>query len=86
MTTISKVRYSRRSMLKAGGAAIAASALPAPMVWGQETANITLRRFESPAPSRTIAMVWRSSSALSGFLREFAQSLKSLPPKLLELS
>ena len=45
MTTISKVRYSRRSMLKAGGAAVAAAALPAPMVWGQETKNITLRQF-----------------------------------------
>ncbi len=45
MTTISKVRYSRRSLLKTGGAALAASALPAPMVWGQETKNITLRQF-----------------------------------------
>ena len=45
MTTISKIRYSRRSMLKAGGAAVAAAALPAPMVWGQETKNITLRQF-----------------------------------------
>ena len=41
MTTISKVRYSRRSLLKSGGAAVAAAALPAPMVWGQETKNIT---------------------------------------------
>jgi len=49
------------------------------------TPNVVVRRFAKPAPSRTIAMVWRSSSALSGFLREFAQSLKSLPPKLLEL-
>ncbi|WP_316013603.1 PotD/PotF family extracellular solute-binding protein [Roseobacter sp. HKCCA0434] len=40
-----KVRYSRRSMLKTGGAALAATALPAPMVWGQETRNITLRQF-----------------------------------------
>ena len=45
MTTISKVRYSRRSILKSGGAAVAAAALPAPMVWGQETKNITLRQF-----------------------------------------
>lgn len=45
MTTISKVRYSRRSLLKTGGAALAATALPAPMVWGQETKNITLRQF-----------------------------------------
>jgi len=45
MTTISKARYSRRSLLKAGGAAVAASALPAPMVWGQESKNIVLRQF-----------------------------------------
>ena len=49
------------------------------------TPNVVIRRFAEPAPSRTIAMVWRSSSALSGFLREFAQSLKALPPKLLKL-
>ncbi|MEC3861760.1 PotD/PotF family extracellular solute-binding protein [Mesobacterium sp. TK19101] len=42
---MSKVRYSRRSLLKAGGAAFAASALPAPMVWGQESKNIVLRQF-----------------------------------------
>ena len=45
MTTISKVRYSRRSLLKSGGAAVAAATLPAPMVWGQQTKNITLRQF-----------------------------------------
>ena len=44
-TTISKVRYSRRSILKSGGAAVAATALPAPMVWGQESKNIVLRQF-----------------------------------------
>ncbi|MEM9392679.1 MAG: extracellular solute-binding protein [Pseudomonadota bacterium] len=42
---MSKVRYSRRSVLKSGAAAVAASALPAPMVWGQETKDITLRQF-----------------------------------------
>ena len=45
MTTISKVRYSRRSLLKTGGAAVAAATLPAPMVWGQATKDITLRQF-----------------------------------------
>jgi LysR family hydrogen peroxide-inducible transcriptional activator len=49
------------------------------------TPNVVVRRFAGKAPTRTIAMVWRSSSALSGFLREFAQSLKSLPPELLAL-
>ena len=45
MTTIPKIRYSRRSMLKAGGAAVAAAALPAPMVWGQAIKDVTLRQF-----------------------------------------
>ena len=49
------------------------------------TPNVVVRRFAEPVPKRTVAMVWRSSSALSGFLREFADSLKALPPELLEL-
>jgi LysR family hydrogen peroxide-inducible transcriptional activator len=49
------------------------------------TKNVVVRRFAEPVPKRTIAMVWRSSSALSGFLRTFSESLKTLPPKLLEL-
>jgi len=48
------------------------------------TDNLVVKPFAEPAPKRTIAMVWRSSSALSAFLREFAQSLKALPPGLLE--
>jgi LysR family hydrogen peroxide-inducible transcriptional activator len=44
-----------------------------------------VRPFAGQAPSRTIAMVWRSSSALGGFLREFAQVFKQLPKGLLEL-
>ena len=38
----------------------------------------------APAPSRTIALVWRSSSALSSFLRELAECLRALPPELLK--
>jgi LysR family hydrogen peroxide-inducible transcriptional activator len=49
------------------------------------TPNVVVRPFAEPVPKRTVAMVWRSSSALSGFLREFAKSLKALPPELLEL-
>jgi len=48
------------------------------------TDNITLRPFKSPAPSRTIALVWRSSSPLGEFLRKLAQSLKVKPASLLE--
>jgi LysR family hydrogen peroxide-inducible transcriptional activator len=38
--------------------------------------NIALRPFDPPAPSRTIALVWRNSSPLDGFLRKLADSLK----------
>jgi LysR family hydrogen peroxide-inducible transcriptional activator len=48
------------------------------------TDNLVVKPFVEPAPKRTIAMVWRSSSALSAFLREFAQSLKTLPAGLLK--
>jgi len=48
------------------------------------TPNIALRPFAEPAPSRTIALVWRSSSPLGDFLREFAESLKVKPVSLLE--
>ena len=47
------------------------------------TGNVTIRHFADPAPKRTIALVWRGSSALSLFLRELAESLKDLPPDLL---
>ncbi|RJL20426.1 ABC transporter substrate-binding protein [Paracoccus siganidrum] len=42
---MSKMRYSRRSLLKSGAAAVAASALPAPMIWAQDIRNVTLRQF-----------------------------------------
>jgi LysR family hydrogen peroxide-inducible transcriptional activator len=46
------------------------------------TENIVLRPFAEPSPSRTIALVWRSSSPLGGFLREFAASLEVEPGSL----
>jgi len=48
------------------------------------TDNIALRPFTHPAPSRTIALVWRNSSPMGGFLRKFAESLKVRPVSLLE--
>jgi LysR family hydrogen peroxide-inducible transcriptional activator len=42
------------------------------------TGNMVLRPFCDPAPNRTIALVWRRSSALGPFLRELAGSLR--PP------
>ena len=48
------------------------------------TDNIVLRRFDAPAPRRTIALVWRSSSPLGGFLRTLAKSLKVKPSLLSE--
>ena len=41
---MSKMRYSRRSVLKSGAVAAGAAMLPAPMIWAQEIKNITLRQ------------------------------------------
>jgi LysR family hydrogen peroxide-inducible transcriptional activator len=49
-----------------------------------KTANVTTRPFADPVPSRTLALVWRTSSALSGFLTELAGSLKAVPSDLLK--
>jgi LysR family hydrogen peroxide-inducible transcriptional activator len=51
-----------------------------------ETGNVVIRPFARPAPTRTIAMVWRSSSALAGFIRELSESLTVLPKGLLDYS
>jgi LysR family hydrogen peroxide-inducible transcriptional activator len=48
-----------------------------------ETGNISLRPFSQPAPSRTIALVWRTSSPMGDFLRQLAPSL-AVKPSLLE--
>ncbi len=48
------------------------------------TGNVIIRHFKNPAPSRTIALVWRQSSALSAFLRELAACFKELPNELFE--
>lgn len=49
------------------------------------TQNLKLIPFEDPAPSRTIGLVWRRSSALGPFLTELAQVIKQLPDDLLEI-
>ena len=49
-----------------------------------QTSNLVTIPFASPAPSRTIALVWRNSSALSDFLYELADCFRNLPPMLLK--
>ncbi|MFT3755109.1 MAG: LysR substrate-binding domain-containing protein [Pseudoxanthomonas sp.] len=46
--------------------------------------NIRLLRFDAPPPSRRIAMLWRKSSAMSGFLMELAKVFRELPADLFE--
>lgn len=48
------------------------------------TDNLVIRPFRGTAPSRTIALVWRSSSALGSFLRELADCFRHLPEGLLQ--
>jgi LysR family hydrogen peroxide-inducible transcriptional activator len=45
--------------------------------------DISLLEFEGRTPSRRIAMVWRRSSAMAGFLEQLAGVFRELPPELL---
>ena len=45
--------------------------------------SIRLLPFRDPAPTRKLALVWRRSSAMTGFLRKLADVLRDLPPDLL---
>src|SRR5690606_24402838 len=45
--------------------------------------DIALVPFRKPAPHRRIAMVWRRSSAMGGFLGKLAAEFRRLPPELL---
>lgn len=46
--------------------------------------SIRLLGFSDASPSRRIAMVWRRSSAMGGFLLQLAGVLRALPPGLLD--
>lgn len=48
--------------------------------------NVQLRSFHGPgAPSRRIGLVWRRSSAMTGFLQQLATLLRSVPAELFQL-
>src|SRR5690606_25961669 len=46
--------------------------------------SIRLLRFADSNPHRQIAMVWRKSSAMGGFLEQLAQAFRELPRALFE--
>lgn len=46
--------------------------------------HIHLLRFQGKAPHRRIALVWRRSSAMGGFLEKLAEVLRDLPKHLLD--
>jgi LysR family hydrogen peroxide-inducible transcriptional activator len=48
------------------------------------TGNVVIKPFDGPVPSRTIALVWRSTSALSAFFESLAEPFGDLPESLLE--
>ena len=50
------------------------------------SANLQLIPFKAPAPSRRLAMVWRRSSAMHGFLERLAGVVRALPADLLDPS
>jgi LysR family hydrogen peroxide-inducible transcriptional activator len=47
------------------------------------SADIHLLSFAGKPPSREIAMTWRRSSAMGGFLQQLAGQFRALPPELL---
>lgn len=49
-----------------------------------QVAHVRLVQFCKPAPSRKIAMVWRKSSALGGFIEPLADLFADLPADLLD--
>lgn len=49
-----------------------------------QVAHVRLVQFRKPAPSRKIAMVWRKSSALGGFIESLADLFADLPADLLD--
>ena len=49
-----------------------------------QSGNVRLLPFRGDAPSRRIAMIWRKSSAMSGFLKTLAGVLRDLPAGLLD--
>jgi len=48
------------------------------------TENLTLKPFRAPAPSRTIALVWRRSSPLGELMKVLADCLRDFPDQLLK--
>ena len=48
------------------------------------TGNVHLIEFANPAPSRRIALVWRRSSSMTGFLTRFASIIRDMPASLLQ--
>ncbi len=46
---------------------------------------IQLLPFKKPAPTRSLALVWRKSSAMGEFLKKMAEVLRDLPKDLLEV-
>ncbi|MGY3229461.1 LysR family hydrogen peroxide-inducible transcriptional activator [Luteibacter sp. HA06] len=47
-----------------------------------QSGNVRLIEFESPAPSRRIAMVWRKSSAMTPFFSALAEVIRDVPAEL----
>jgi len=48
------------------------------------TDNLVTRPFTQPGPKRTIALVWRKSTALAPFLEELAEIFSGIDPELLK--
>ncbi len=71
-----------RQMVATG---VGATLLPTLATKVPESGNkIVIRKFKGAPPGRTIGLVWRRSSAVSGFLMDIAEIVKRLPKRLLK--
>jgi len=48
------------------------------------SASVAVSRFEDPQPSRTVGMIWRKASALTGQIRELSEVVRSSAASLRE--
>ncbi|NVP55160.1 LysR substrate-binding domain-containing protein [Mycoplana rhizolycopersici] len=65
------------------GAEVGMTLLPELAARSPASAQISLLRFNDPAPSRRLALCWRRSSAMSQFLKEIAALLREISLELL---
>jgi LysR family hydrogen peroxide-inducible transcriptional activator len=75
---------SLETLRQMGAANVGITLLPTMAVKPPAVENLHLIEFKGHPPSRRVAMVWRKSSAMDGFLKRLATTFRQLPAGLLD--